>query len=212
MIRRTIAALGTLVLVTACTNDDPSAGASRSTVVSVVSVESSVPGPAPTPSAATPVPGTTAPPTDPSVRSTPTTDGSGGVRADEPRGRSLGPLSSTDVEITTDRGDVQIGQGTVPAIARELPVPDGLEITLASSTERSAGYSGTAPSSVGDTASFYRRELDAAGFVIDEDDDLGTSVIIAFHSETAEGRIAIAPAPGDAGTSVVVAYDVNRRD
>ncbi len=130
---------------------------------------------------------------------------------------ATGPLGSTDLELETDEGSVAIGDAEVPELARDFPVPDGLEVQLASETATDAGFSGTAPGLVSNVAAFYRSALGEAGFSITQDtqvpsaEDLPsgvqpTVVLVQFESPTKQGDIAITPAPGSAElVSVIVA-------
>lgn len=145
-----------------------------------------------------PVPGATD-----AVDRPPVPDGSGG--------ESLGPLGSTDVELETEEGTVQIGDADVPELAAGFPVPDGLDVQLASETGTDAGFSGVAPESVASYADFYRSALPDAGYDITSerqpgaDDDADPSVVLfTFESDDRMGDIVIAQAPGGTDTSIIV--------
>ena len=134
------------------------------------------------------------------------------VPADGAGGESLGPLGSTDVELTSEDGSVQIGSADLPGLAGGFPLPDGIELDLASETATDAGFSGVAPGSVLEQAQFFRAALPAAGFtIIDErrptgDDDPDPAVVLfTVESADLEGEIAITSAPGGLGASIIVA-------
>lgn len=124
---------------------------------------------------------------------------------------ALGPLGSTALELESDQGTVQIGEADVPDLAAQFPIPEGLDVQLASETATDAGFSGVTTGTVLENADFYRSALPAAGFeVLSErrptgDDDPDPPVILfTFESDRLTGDIAIAEAPGGAGSSIIV--------
>lgn len=121
-------------------------------------------------------------------------------------GVSLGPLGSTQVDITTDDGSVQIGSGTIPELAADVPVPDDLEVQLASASGDSAGFSGRTARNPAELADFYRTELPAAGFEIVDDQTLGSSIFIVFVRDGETGQVAVSETPGEDGATIIVAF------
>lgn len=219
MRRRTWLALGVVAVagLVACDGDDEAASTSSTTAVTtlVASVESTGPSTgsatitvseattqasvitvASTAPEATPVPGATSDIARPPVPA-------------DSEARELGPLGSTDIDVDTGAGTVQLGDADIPDLASELPVPEGLDVQLASETETDAGFTGVAPGSVSDLGMFYRDALPARGFTItadsgDADGDDAALVVLAFESNTQIGSVVITRAPGEAGTSVLV--------
>ena len=127
-------------------------------------------------------------------------------------GQELGPLGSTELDVDTGEGTVQLGDADVPGLAGAFPIPDGLDIQLASETATDAGFSGVIEGSVATLADFYARGLQPAGFAIiteqrlpegAADEDL-SAVVFAFESDDQEGSVAIARAPGIGSASIVV--------
>lgn len=145
---------------------------------------------------ATPVPGTTGDIDRPPVPA-------------ESEGQELGPLGSTELDVDTGAGTVQLGDADIPDLAAELPVPVGLDVQLASETETDAGFTGVAPGSVNELGTFYRDALPERGFTItsetgDGDGDDAALVVLSFESNTKLGSVVITRSPGEAGTSVLV--------
>lgn len=118
---------------------------------------------------------------------------------------TFGRLGETEAEFETDEGEVQIGSGDVPGGAAEFPVPDDLEVQLASETQTDLGFSGVTAMAFDELVSFYEEGIPAAGFEI-----LGTDVtpdvfaVFTFESETQVGQVAISQAPGFDGWTVLV--------
>ncbi len=118
---------------------------------------------------------------------------------------TFGPLGETEAEFDTDEGSVQIGSGEIPDGAAEFPVPDDLEIQLASETEADLGFSGLTATGFADLVTFYEEGIPAAGFEI-----LGSDVVddvfavFTFSSDTQVGQVAISQAPGFDGWTVLV--------
>ncbi len=213
-------AIAVMALV-ACDGDDETASPATSTLASspVSDVVSTAPDDeAPDDDAAnetSPVTTTAGPSaiSTPSVHTPPTTVSDEGVSDDgvsdegvSDEGVSLGALGDTQVNITTEDGAVQIGSGTVPAVAADVPVPDDFEVQLSSVSGASAGFTGTSGASIDDVAEFYRDQLPVSGFTIDEDRDLGSAVMVRFSRNDESGQIAISDTPGGTGTTIVVAF------
>ncbi len=122
-------------------------------------------------------------------------------------GESTGPLGQTVLELDTGDGSVQIGEGEVPALMAELPVPDDLLVELSSSTDGAAGFSGASEQSVEDLADFYREELATAGFRLVSDDTPAASItVLSFEGESGSGDVALSGAPSGAGTTVIMTF------
>ena len=118
---------------------------------------------------------------------------------------TFGPLGETEAEFETEEGDVQIGSGDIPDGAAEFPVPEDLEVQLASETETDLGFSGVTAMDFGELVAFYEDGIPAAGFEI-----LGTDItedvfaVFTFESDTQVGQVAISQAPGFDGWTVLV--------
>ena len=131
----------------------------------------------------------------------------GSFELPETGGQSTGPLGSTVVDLDTDEGSVQIGEGEVPESMSDLPLPEGLRIELASSTTEDAGFSGVATQSVGELAAFFRERLPNAGYrIVSDEAPTATVVLLGFEGEDGSGDLALSEAPGAAGTIVIVAF------
>lgn len=119
----------------------------------------------------------------------------------------LGPLGSTEVEITSDQGVVQIGVADLPDIVPDtFPVPDDLVVQLSSEIEEEAGFSGVTQLDFGELVTFYADELLAAGFAItDEQIVEDTVAVYTFEGSNGRGSVAISSAPGG-GRSVLVTF------
>ena len=99
---------------------------------------------------------------------------------DEPH--ELGPLGETDVEIATDDGLVDIGDAEVPDVVDDdFPIPDGLDIQLASSSGDDAGFSGVTDSTFDELLDYFETELPAAGYDVARSQFVdGTVAVIDF--------------------------------
>lgn len=200
---RAIGVVAAVVMLVACDGGDASDGsASSPTATSAESSSDAEPSSSgEVDDASTPATATTVAPSAVSESppgTTPVTVSDEGV--------SLGALGDTQVDITTEDGAVQIGSGTVPDVAAEVPVPDDLEVQLASVSGESAGFSGRTSRSPEDLATFYREELPAAGFEIIDDQTLGSTVFIVFVRAGETGQVAISDTPGADGATIVVAF------
>lgn len=122
-------------------------------------------------------------------------------------GESTGPLGSTVIELDTGEGSVQIGGGVVPESLAGLPVPDDLEVQLASETDAAAGFTGVSTKSVVDLAGFFRDSLSSAGYRITSDQSPSTNIVLlAFDGDGGSGDVALSGAPGGSGTTVIVTF------
>lgn len=121
-------------------------------------------------------------------------------------GESTGPIDDAEVELETDEGTVQIGEAEVPEAAQTgFPIPDDLDVQLASDAGSDVGFTGVSAMSVDDLIGFYEVGLVAAGFTITDSQVVeGSLAVYSFESDTAEGQVAISEAPGGEGSSVLV--------
>ncbi|MDW3212576.1 MAG: hypothetical protein R8G01_01150 [Ilumatobacteraceae bacterium] len=214
MMWRAAAGVVVVLALSGCDGDDGAAGVPPSAPSSSVDERSggTETGAPPTPAPADVAPtssSTVAAPTTVVPAPIPTSEVA--VPADGAGGESLGPLGSTDVELTSEDGSVQIGSADLPGLADGFPLPEGTELELASETTTDAGFSGVAPGTVLDQADFYREALPAAGFtILDEqrptgaDDPDPAVVLFTFESDEREGELAITSAPGGDGASIIV--------
>lgn len=124
-------------------------------------------------------------------------------------GESLGPLGETELDIETDDGRVQIGTAELPALASAVPLPDGLELLLASETEADATYSGESSATSAELLGFYETALPDAGFDVTDVERASDSVaVLRFSGDGLDGEVVLSDAPSG-GTTVIVA--VTRR-
>lgn len=122
-------------------------------------------------------------------------------------GQSLGPLGSTELDVRTDDGRVQIGTADMPELASTVPVPDGLVLLLASERDGSASYSGEAPQGVDDLADLYRRALQESGFeIVAVDRPTAGIAVVSFTGSSIDGELALSESPRG-GTSVIVSVN-----
>lgn len=217
MRRAAVGAVAVVLALSGCDGDDGGAAAPTSAPPSSVAVGADDAATAPPPTLPpaddeTPTSGTVDPSPTTTVVPTPLPTNEVAVPSDGAGGESLGPLGSTDVELTSEDGSVQIGSADLPGLAGGFPLPDGIELELASETATDAGFSGVAPGSVLEQADFFRVALPAAGFTIIEerrptgDDDPDPAVVLlTIESADLEGEIAITSAPGGEGASIIVA-------
>lgn len=125
-------------------------------------------------------------------------------------GESTGPLGETELDLDTGDGSIQIGNADLPVSAADFPVPDDIDLQLASETAEASGFSGTSQRSVEELADFYRAALPEAGFtVIEERTPTATVVLIEFEGSSASGDVALSQAPGGGGTTVIVTLTPN---
>ncbi len=119
----------------------------------------------------------------------------------------LGPLGETDVEFDTEDGSVQIGEAEVPeAVDDDFPIPDGLDIQLASSSGDDAGFSGVTDSTFDELLDYFETELPVAGYDVARSQFVdGTVAVIDFSGPSGTGQLAISSAPGG-GRSVLVTF------
>ena len=124
----------------------------------------------------------------------------------EAGGDALGPLGSTELDVETDEGRVQIGTGEVPAGAAGMPLPDDFAVDLASETVTDLGFSGTTTLLFDDVVDFYRARLPEAGFeVTDGASALGTFQILDVTDGEWTGNILINTSPDTTDTTITVA-------
>ncbi|HSM66646.1 MAG TPA: hypothetical protein VK860_10100, partial [Ilumatobacteraceae bacterium] len=98
----------------------------------------------------------------------------------------LGPLGSSDSEFETEDGLVQIGSAEVPdTFADSFPIPDGVDVQLASQTGTQAGFSGVTDLTFVELVSFYETELPAAGYGV-ERSSFVDGVVAVFDFEGAD--------------------------
>jgi hypothetical protein len=120
----------------------------------------------------------------------------------------LGPLASTDLDVDTGDGRVQLGDDAdVPdLVPSSFPVPDDLDVQLATETGAAAGFSGVTAVPLDDLVSFYLAELAAAGWTAETRQAVAdTATVISFTGDAGSGEVAIAQAPGG-GRSVLVTF------
>jgi hypothetical protein len=125
-----------------------------------------------------------------------TEDGLSLPEGDQPE--VLGPLGSTEIEIDTDDGSVQIGAGEVPDIVPdEFPVPDGFVVQLATDVGDQAGFSGTSQLGFDELVELYRTGLPEAGYEVTEGQFIdGRVAVFGFDGRDGAGQVAISSAPG----------------
>lgn len=125
---------------------------------------------------------------------------------DEPQ--VLGPLGQTDAEFETEGGGVSIGDAAVPdAVSASFPVPDGLDVQLASQAGGAAGFSGVTDLDFEDLVGFYDTELPAAGYESTRSQFVdGVIAVYDFDGPDGSGQVAISSAPGG-GRSVLVTFN-----
>jgi len=120
----------------------------------------------------------------------------------------LGPLGQTDAEFETEDGGVSIGDAEVPdAVSASFPVPDGLDVQLASQAGDAAGFSGVTDLDFDDLVAFYDTELPAAGYESTQSQFVdGVVAVYDFDGPDGSGQVAISSAPGG-GRSVLVTFN-----
>lgn len=120
----------------------------------------------------------------------------------------LGPLGSTEVELDTGEGTVQIGSGEVPDVVAEgFPVPDDLTVQLSTDVGDQAGFSGVSQQSFDELVELYRTGLPAAGYEVTEDQFVaGRLAVFSFDGPDGSGSVVISSAPGG-GQSVLVTFE-----
>lgn len=121
----------------------------------------------------------------------------------------IGPLGSTEVDIETDTGSVQIGSGDVPAIVPDgFPIPSDFVVQLATEAGDQAGFSGTSQAAFGELVEFYLGGLSEAGYAVTEDQLVeGTVAVLGFDGPDGRGQVAISGAPSG-GRSVLVTFEL----
>ena len=119
----------------------------------------------------------------------------------------LGPLGETEAEFETEDGGVQIGAAEVPdAVAASFPVPDGLDVQLASRAGEAAGFSGVTDLDFDELVAFYDAELPAAGYQSTQRQFVdGVVAVYDYEGPDGSGQVAISSAPGG-GHSVLVTF------
>ena len=119
----------------------------------------------------------------------------------------LGPLGETEAEFETEDGGVQIGAAEVPeAVAASFPVPDDLDVQIASQAGEAAGFSGVTDLGFDELAAFYDTELPAAGYESTQSQFVdGVIAVYDFEGPDGSGQVAISSAPGG-GHSVLVTF------
>lgn len=136
-----------------------------------------------------------------------TDDGITAPAGDEPI--VLGPLGSTEIELDTGGGTVQIGGGDVPdLVPATFPRPADLVVQTASETGEAAGFTGVSQLGFDALAELYRDGLAAAGFEVTEETFADGSVaVFGFDGPDGRGEVVISsPAPGG-GQSVIVTLE-----
>ena len=119
----------------------------------------------------------------------------------------LGPLGQTDAEFETEGGGVSVGDAEVPdAVSASFPVPDGLDVQLASQVGDAAGFSGVTDLGFDALVAFYDTEFPAAGYESTRSQFVdGVIAVYDFDGPDGSGQVAISSAPGG-GHSVLVTY------
>lgn len=119
---------------------------------------------------------------------------------------STGPIGSTELEIETDEGTVQIGGGDVPAGADAFPLPDDFVLQLGSETETDLGFSGTTALGFAELVDFYDAGLVFAGYEITRRQVQGeTFAVFEFESADQVGQVALSTTPGEDSRTILVA-------
>jgi hypothetical protein len=126
-------------------------------------------------------------------------------QGDEPE--VLGPLGETEAEFETENGLVQVGSADVPdVVASSFPLPDDIDVQLASSTSEQAGFSGVTQLGFAELVGFYDIELPAAGYESTRSRFVdGVVAVYDFDGPDGAGQVAISSAPGG-GHSVLVTF------
>jgi hypothetical protein len=121
----------------------------------------------------------------------------------------LGPLGSTDIELETEGGAVQIGSGEIPAlVSSDFPVPDDFIVQLSSETGTDAGFSGITQMAFDELVDFYTVGLAGVGYAVTQDQLVADTVaVLGFEGPDGSGKVAISIAPGGAGRNVIVTYE-----
>ena len=89
----------------------------------------------------------------------------------------------------------------------DFPIPDGLDIQLASQVGDAAGFSGITESTFAELVAFYDVELPAAGYSSTQTQLTdGVVAVYEFDGPDGAGKIAISSAPGG-GRSVLVTFE-----
>lgn len=118
----------------------------------------------------------------------------------------LGPLGETEAEFETDDGLVQVGSADVPDVASGFPLPDDIDVQLASAAGEQAGFSGVTQLAFADLVDFYDTELLAAGYESTRSQFVDDVVaVFDFDGPDGGGQVAISSAPGG-GRSVLVTF------
>jgi len=125
---------------------------------------------------------------------------------DEPQ--VLGPLGQTDAEFETEDGAISIGDADVPdAVSASFPLPEGLDVQLASQAGGAAGFSGVTDLDFDDLLAFYDSEFPAAGYESKRSQFVdGVIAVYDFDGPDGSGQVAISSAPGG-GRSVLVTFN-----
>jgi hypothetical protein len=121
-------------------------------------------------------------------------------------GVALGPLGETDVDVETDAGTVQIGTADVPAgVDPEFPLPDDLDVQLASETPTDLGFSGVTSIGIDALVDFYANELPLAGYTVTGTQLIeGVLGVFTFEGRGQFGQVAISETPGASTTTLLV--------
>ncbi len=119
----------------------------------------------------------------------------------------LGPLGETEVEFETDDGLVQVGSAEVPdLVASSFPLPDDIDVQLASESGDQAGFSGVTQLTYAALIDFYDTELRAAGYDSTRSQFVdGVVAVYDFDGADGAGQLAISSAPGG-GHSLLVTF------
>ena len=123
-------------------------------------------------------------------------------------GEATGPLGSTELQVETDAGTVQIGAGSVPdRLDPQFPLPPDLDVELVSQTSTDLGFSGVSGLPFADLVELFEVGLPAAGYTIDSIDVRGSDfAVIEFSNADGLGQVAVSRLGGAGTRTVIVAF------